>query len=382
MKLSKLAENIKFSAIPKIKQIARKFDHIEYYTMGEPSLPSPPNVKNSVIQAVLNDDTFYPENQGSIELRDLIAKNYNEQYYTQFTNKNVMITYGSTGALYLTLLTLISPNDEVILLTPHYSNYIGQIKNINAKPILVNLNNDFSVNIDNIEKSITPKSKALLLNSPSNPIGKVFNKEDIIKIGKLAKKYNLFIISDEIYSELAFEKNHHSFITPEQESFNNTFVINGFSKSYSMTGYRIGFISSPNTYALQIMSELDDQIYGGIPNFIQKGAITALKEPQYSSLIKQTYLQRRNQLYQGIKKIKNLDCILPEAAFYAFVNIKKTGLTSEEFVYKLMEEKQIAVVPGINYGEAGEGFIRISYVTTEEKINYLLESLNDFIQKL
>lgn len=382
MKLSKLAENIKFSAIPKIKKIAIKFDHIEYYTMGEPSLPSPPSVKKSVIQAILNDDTFYPENQGNIELRDLIAKNYNEQYYTQFTNKNVMITYGSTGALYLTLLTLISPNDEVILLTPHYSNYIGQIKNINAKPILVNLDNDFSVNIDNIEKSITPKSKALLLNSPSNPIGKVFNKEDIIKIGKLAKKYNLFIISDEIYSELVFEKKHHSFITPEQENFNNTFVINGFSKSYSMTGYRIGFISSPNTYALQIMTELDDQIYGGIPNFIQKGAITALKEPQYSNLIKQTYLQRRNQLYQGIKKIKNLDCILPEAAFYAFVNIKKTGLTSEEFVYKLMEEKQIAVVPGINYGEAGEGFIRISYVTTEEKINYLLESLNDFIQKL
>ena len=253
---------------------------------------------------------------------------------------------------------------------------------VKLKPILANLNNDFSVNIDNIEKSITPKSKALLLNSPSNPIGKVFNKEDIIKIGKLAKKYNLFIISDEIYSELVFEKNHHSFITPEQENFDNTFVINGFSKSYSMTGYRIGFISSPNTYALQIMSELDDQIYGGIPNFIQKGAITALKEPQYSSLIKQTYLQRRNQLYQGIKKIKNLDCILPEAAFYAFVNIKKTGLTSEEFVYKLMEEKQIAVVPGTNYGEAGEGFIRISYVTTEEKINYLLESLNDFIQKL
>ncbi|WP_118790049.1 pyridoxal phosphate-dependent aminotransferase [Haemophilus haemolyticus] len=382
MKLSKLAENIKFSAIPKINQIARKFDHVEYYTMGEPSLPSPTNVKNSVIQAILNDDTFYSENQGNIELRNLISKNYNEQYYTQFTNKNVMITYGSTGALYLTLLTLISPNDEVILLTPHYSNYIGQIKNINAKPILANLNNDFSVNIDNIEKSITPKSKALLLNSPSNPIGKVFNKEDIIKIGKLAKKYNLFIISDEIYSELVFEKNHHSFITPEQENFDNTFVINGFSKSYSMTGYRIGFISSPNTYALQIMSELDDQIYGGIPNFIQKGAITALKEPQYSSLIKQTYLQRRNQLYQGIKKIKNLDCILPEAAFYAFVNIKKTGLTSEEFVYKLMEEKQIAVVPGTNYGEAGEGFIRISYVTTEEKINYLLESLNDFIQKL
>lgn len=382
MKLSKLAENIKLSAIPKIKQIAIKFDHIEYYTMGEPSLPSPPSVKKSVIQAILNDDTFYPENQGNIELRDLIAKNYNEQYYTQFTNKNVMITYGSTGALYLTLLTLISPNDEVILLTPHYSNYIGQIKNINAKPILANLNNDFSVNIDNIEKSITPKSKALLLNSPSNPIGKVFNKEDIIKIGKLAKKYNLFIISDEIYSELVFEKKHHSFITPEQENFDNTFVINGFSKSYSMTGYRIGFISSPNTYALQIMSELEDQIYGGIPNFIQKGAITALKEPQYSSLIKQTYLQRRNQLYQGIKKIKNLDCILPEATFYAFVNIKKTGLTSEEFVYKLMEEKQIAVVPGTNYGEAGEGFIRISYVTTEEKINYLLESLNDFIQKL
>ena len=350
--------------------------------MGEPSLPSPTNVKNSVIQAILNDDTFYSENQGNIELRDLISKNYNEQYYTQFTNKNVMITYGSTGALYLTLLTLISPNDEVILLTPHYSNYIGQIKNINAKPILANLNNDFSVNIDNIEKSITPKSKALLLNSPSNPIGKVFNKEDIIKIGKLAKKYNLFIISDEIYSELVFEKNHHSFITPKQENFDNTFVINGFSKSHSMTGYRIGFISSPNAYALQIMSELDDQIYGGIPNFIQKGAITALKEPQYSSLIKQTYLQRRNQLYQGIKKIKNLDCILPEAAFYAFVNIKKTGLTSEEFVYKLMEEKQIAVVPGTNYGEAGEGFIRISYVTTEEKINYLLESLNDFIQKL
>ena len=382
MRLSKLNENIEFSAIPKIKQIARKFDNVEYYTMGEPSLPSPTNVKNSVIQAILNDDTFYPENQGNIELRDLISKNYNEQYYTKFTNKNVMITYGSTGALYLTLLTLISPNDEVILLTPHYSNYIGQIKNINAKPILANLNNDFSVNIDNIEKSITPKSKALLLNSPSNPIGKVFNKEDIIKIGKLAKKYNLFIISDEIYSELVFEKKHHSFITPEQENFDNTFVINGFSKSYSMTGYRIGFISSPNTYALQIMSELDDQIYGGIPNFIQKGAITALKEPQYSSLIKQTYLQRRNQLYQGIKKIKNVDCILPEAAFYAFVNIKKTGLTSEEFVYKLMEEKQIAVVPGINYGEAGEGFIRISYVTTEEKINYLLESLNDFIQKL
>lgn len=382
MKLSYLAENLDFSVIPKISKFAVQFKPVEYYTMGEPDLPSPLKVKEAVIQAILNDDTYYPETQGNSELRTLISQNYNYQYNTQLTEKNVLITSGATGALYLTLLTLVSPNDEVIILTPHYSNYIGQIKNVGAVPILVELNQDFSLNLKNIEQAITHKTKALLLNTPNNPLGTVFNKKEILEIGGLAKKYNLFIIADEIYSKLIFEKKHCSFIHPKQANFSNTFLIDGLSKSHSMTGYRLGFVITPNKNALHIMSELDEQIYGGVPHFIQKGAIAALKqESKYSSIIRHTYLKRRNQLYEGLKKIKNLDCMLPEATFYAFVNIKKTGLTSEEFVYKLIREKHIVVVPGTNYGKAGEGFIRISYATTEQKINHLINALNEFMKQ-
>lgn len=384
MKLSYLAENQHYSAIPRITQFAQQFKHVEYYTTGEPDLPSPESVKQAVIQAILNNDTYYPDIQGDSTLRTIISQYYNAHYQTQLNHENIMITCGSTGALYLTLLTLISPNDEVILLTPHYSNYIGQIRNVGAKPVLVELNknNNFLFDIHKLEQSITPKTKALLFNIPNNPLGTILNKQEILNIGQLAKKNGLFIISDEIYSRLVFDKSHTSFLLPEQANLENTFVIDGVSKSHSMTGYRIGFVITPHTRALHAMTELNDQIYGGVPNFIQKGVAAALTtEAQYSEKIKNEYAKRREQLYQGLKQIKNINCIFPNAAFYMFVNIKKSGLSSEEFVYKLIQEKQIVVVPGTNYGQAGEGFIRISYATTKDRINYFINEFSEFMKQ-
>lgn len=381
--LSDTAKNFPSSGIRKMFELAQKYDNLINLSVGEPNFETPVHIRDAAKKALDEGCTHYCPNAGLNELRELIAQKYNKLIGSNYTYENVIITVGASEALFLSLAATLNIDDEVIIPEPYYPNYEGPIALSHGKIVFVHLdkNNDFKLNPYDIEKAITPKTKVIILNSPNNPLGRFIEESDIKKICEIAKKHNLIILSDEVYDHIMFDEN--KFFSPAhlEEVREQTIIVNSFSKTFAMTGWRIGFLIA-NKEIAAAASKLQGGVVSCVPTFIQNAAITALESPMDSSeqMIKD-YYRRRDILIDGLNSIKGIKCFKSTSTFYAFANIAAFGQTSEEFCTELLLKAKVVCVPGSAFGESGEGYMRLSFANSDENLKEAVKRIGAFISK-
>jgi len=349
--------------------------------IGEPDLNTPIEIIEEGCKALHSGKTRYTVNAGIIELRIEIAKHLNR--YDLFVNpeREIIVTVGGMGALALCLLVTITPGDEVILQDPQWLNYFSQIKFCGGKPILVPVyeKNEFKVSSESIKKRITSRTKILMLNSPNNPTGAVLDYDDLKDIARLAKEYDLLVISDEVYSTFVYDGVKHYSIASIDGMMERTIVINSFSKSFAMTGWRIGFAAG-NKQIIEKMTRLQENLVACANASSQYAAIKALNIFKKTDNMIEVYRKRRDLIIDGLNSIRGISCCKPQGSFYVFVNIKKLGKSSETVANEFLEKANIITIPGSAFGPHGEGYLRISYTNSEENLKEAVKRIKKYIE--
>ncbi len=381
--LSKKVINIKPSGIRKFFDLVSEMDDVISLGVGEPDFDTPWHIRDEGIYALEKGKTFYTSNSGLKELRQEIV-NYIKR--TQNINYNpsdeIIITVGGSEAIDIGMRSLINEGDEVIIPQPSYVSYEPCCILADAKPVIINLKaeNEFRLRKEELLNAITPKTKLLVLPYPNNPTGAVMDRKDLEEIAEVIKEKDIYVMSDEIYSELTYKGTHVSIASIDGMK-ERTILINGFSKSYAMTGWRLGYALAPQEIIKQ-MTKIHQYAIMCAPTTSQYSAIEALKNGNEDVVrMRQAYNQRRRFLLNSFKEM-GLDCFEPYGAFYVFPCIKKFGLSSEEFATKLLEEEKVAVIPGNAFGESGEGYLRISYAYSLDNLKKALERINKFVKRL
>lgn len=384
MKLSSMAQKIEPSLARRIFNEAHSYMNVIDFTLGDPDYQTPDYIKQAGCNAILSGKTHYSQNAGLLELRVRLAEQLERQYSVKYSAESeIIVSVGAMEGLYLSLLCILNPGDEVIIPAPYWLNYCHMVQMCGGVPIIIDslATNNFALDVDKIESSITDKTVAIIVNSPNNPTGVVYDFEQVKKLAEVVNNKNLFIIWDETYKSIVFEKKYTSILNFLGMKDNTVFV-DSFSKKFSMTGWRIGYVAG-HSELIKNMTKLQENIAACAPLPSQHAAIEALKiEKNVISEFTEGFRHRRDILVSQINLIDKLNCKLPEGTFYAFVNIEKTGLRSEEFALRLLREKQIAVVPGIAYGACADGYIRIAYTLNEDKIKEGVGRIADFVASL
>lgn len=378
-------EHVKEIAVPDIRKFSNEVtqyaDGINL-TIGEPDFPTPDIVKQAGIESIQNDLTSYSHNAGLIELRRSVANFFEEKYSFSFCPESeIIITNGASEGIDSVLRTILSPGDEVIITAPIYSAYEPIVHLCGGKTIYLDTtSSDFVPDVAVLEEMINKKTKAVILNYPSNPTGKTLAKEIMDDIAKVIEVHNVFLISDEIYSENTFNGVHHSF-GAYKSIRNKLFLLHGLSKSHSMTGWRIGYVLGEKSLIEQVLKvHLYNSICAPLPS--QYAAIKALNDARdVPNEMNAQYIRRRDYLMERIERM-GLDVIKPEGAFYLFPSIKSTNLTSYEYATRLFAEEHVAVVPGSGFTRFGEGFIRISYANSMDNLIEAMDRMERFINRL
>ena len=381
--LSKMVETIKPSGIRKFFDIVSEMKDAISLGVGEPDFDTPWHIRDEGIYALSKGRTFYTSNAGLKELREEICNYLKRTQNIQYNPlKEVIVTVGGSEAIDIGLRAIINAGDEVIIPQPAYVSYEPCTILAGAKPVIINLKaeNEFRLTAEELENAITDKTKVLILPFPNNPTGAIMEREDLEKIAKVIKKHDIYVMSDEIYSELTYKGEHVSIASIEgmQE---RTILINGFSKAYAMTGWRLGYACGPESIIKQ-MTKIHQFAIMCAPTTSQYAAVEALKNGEADvKMMRQAYNQRRRFLLNAFKEM-NLECFEPFGAFYVFPCIKEFGMTSEEFATKFLEEEKVAAVPGNAFGESGEGYLRISYAYSLDNLKIAMERFKRFVEKL
>lgn len=382
MKISKNTQEIKPSAIRKMFNKALQYDKVISFTLGEPDFTASENVVKAGCEAIQKGFSKYSANAGIMPLRQAVSDNLKKKNNVFYNPENeVTITVGAMNALYLTLKVLLNPQDEVIISAPCWTNYQQQIKMCDGVPVLVEVNedNDFMFDIENLEKAITPKTKAILINSPCNPTGGILDYNTLEGIAALAKKYDLVVISDEVYQYIIFDDNKHISISSLEGMKERTVIIDSWSKGYAMTGWRVGYAAGPE-WLISNVTKLQENVVACAAMPCQYAALEAITGPQdYVDYMVSQYKERRDIVVEKLNAIPGITCKKPKGTFYAFVNIKGTNMSSDDFAVKLLEQKQVVVVPGTAFSEFGEGYIRLSFATSKEEIIKGLDLIKEFV---
>lgn len=381
--LSKKVKEIKPSGIRKFFDIAKEIEGAISLGVGEPDFDTPWHIREEGIYSLEQGRTVYTSNSGLKELREEIANYMYRRFSLDYHwDTGILVTVGGSEAIDVALRSMIEPGDEVIIPTPCYVSYEPCAVLAGASVVTIPLKNenDFRLTPEELENAITPRSKVLLLNYPNNPTGAVMNVDDLKAIAKVIIKHDLFVISDEIYSELSYFSSHVSIASIEGMK-DRCLVINGFSKSYSMTGWRLGYACGPKEIIAQ-MTKIHQFAIMCAPTTSQYAAVEALKNGDKDVLtMKEAYDERRRYVLYRLKEM-GLPCFTPKGAFYVFPDIRKYNMSSEEFCIKLLNQEKVVVVPGSAFGESGEGFVRISYAYSLEDLKRALERVQRFISTL
>jgi aminotransferase len=370
------------SGIRRFFDIAATMDDVISLGIGEPDFDTPEPITRAGIEALKKGETHYSSNSGLMELRTALAEHLERMYgQTYDPVSEILVTVGVSEALYLAFAATLDPGDEVIVPEPCFVAYAPEVIFAGGTPVAVptTVENDFQVTAEAIEAAITPRTKALLIGYPNNPTGAVMTRERLIEIAAIAEKHDLLVISDEIYDQLVYGVEHVCF--PSLPGMHNrTILLQGFSKAYAMTGWRVGYAAAP-AEILDMMRRVHQYTIMSAPTVSQCAALAALQvgEPYVKEMVAE-YDRRRRLIVDGMNKI-GLTCFEPRGAFYAFPSIEITGMEGNEFAETLLEEEQVAVVPGSAFGEAGKGHVRCSYATAYEKIEQALERLHRFVQR-
>lgn len=379
--LSEKVQTIRPSGIRKFFDLASQMEGVISLGVGEPDFDTPWHIREAAIYSIEEGRTHYTANQGLLELREEIVSYAKRRFNLDYDpNDNVIVTVGGSEAIDIAMRALVNPGDEVILMEPCYVAYTPSVEICGAKPVHIKLEHkdEFKLTPEKLEAAITPKSKVMLLNYPSNPTGGVMTKEDYEKLVPIIKKHELIVISDEIYAELTYDGEFCSLANFE-EIKDQVIVINGFSKAFAMTGWRLGYTLANKEFTAA-MNKIHQYIIMSAPTAAQYGAIEALHNGDiHVAEMKEAYESRRNFITKGFNRI-GLPTHLPHGAFYIFPDIRSTGLTSDEFCEKLLAEEKVACVPGTAFGDAGEGFVRVSYAYSIEHIKEAIERIDHFMR--
>ncbi|MCP5520042.1 MAG: aminotransferase class I/II-fold pyridoxal phosphate-dependent enzyme [Verrucomicrobiales bacterium] len=351
--------------------------------VGEPDFVTPWNIREAAIYALERGRTTYTSNFGLLKLREAIARRVAEGFGAAYNPVNeVLVTVGVSEALDIAMRALLNPGDEVIYHEPCYVSYMPGIALAHgvARPVVCRAEDGFAVRPEAIAAMITPRTKVLVLNFPTNPTGGTMTQPDLQAIADLAVKHNLIVITDEIYSELTYEGHHASFVAlPGMRE--RTIFLHGFSKAYAMTGFRIGYACGP-VDLIEAMMKVHQYSMLCASIISQEAAIEALRNGQSATEeMRESYRLRRDFIVRSFNEI-GLPCHLPRGAFYAFPSVQPTGLTSKEFAVRLLKEKSVACVPGTAFGECGEGFLRCCYATAMDRIEEAVERMAQFVRSL
>ena len=371
------------SGIRKFFDILDSMTDVTALTVGQPDFVTPWKIREAGIESLETGKTYYTSNAGTLELRQEISRYMNRRFdLTYDPQTEVVVTVGGSEAIDVAMRTLLQPGDEVIIPTPCFVCYEPLCKLTGAIPVIVETRNEdrFKLTPELLESAITEKTKMLVLAYPNNPTGAIMDAEDLEKIAKILREKQIIILSDEIYAELTYGRRHVS-IASLPEMWERTVVVSGFSKAYAMTGWRLGYICAPAPLAKQML-KLHQYAIMCAPTTAQLAAITALRDcDEDVAAMTAEYDRRRRLIYNGLRDI-GVESFEPEGAFYIYPNIGKFGLSSEEFCEKLLYEHKCAIVPGVAFGAAGEGFARISYAYSVKHINQALERMEAFIKTL
>ena len=381
--LSDIVETIKPSGIRKFFDIVSEMKDAISLGVGEPDFDTPWHIRDEGIYALSKGKTFYTSNAGLKELREEICKYLKRTQNIEYNPlKEVIVTVGGSEAIDIGLRAIVNYGDEVIIPQPAYVSYEPCTILAGAKPVIINLKaeNEFRLTAEELENVITDKTKVLILPFPNNPTGAIMEREDLEKIAKIIIKHDLYVISDEIYSELTYKGEHIS-IASIAGMKERTILINGFSKAYAMTGWRLGYACGPEAIIKQ-MTKIHQFAIMCAPTTSQYAAVEALKNGDEDvKMMRQAYNQRRRFLLNAFKEM-DVKCFEPYGAFYVFPCIKEFGMTSEEFATKFLEEEKVAAVPGNAFGDSGEGYLRISYAYSLENLKIAMERFKKFVEKL
>lgn len=381
--LSKTITTIQPSGIRKFFDVVSEMPDAISLGVGEPDFDTPWHIRDEGIYSLEKGRTFYTSNAGLKELKIEISKFLDRRYGLKYNyNDEIIITVGGSEAIDIAMRAMLDPGDEVLIPQPSYVSYVPCAVLANGTPVPIELKaeNDFRLTAEQLEAAITPKSKLLVLPFPNNPTGAVMEKKDLEAIAEVIEKYDLFVLSDEIYSELTYLENHVS-IASLPGMWERTIVINGFSKSHAMTGWRLGYACGPSEIIRQMLKIHQFAIMCA-PTTSQYAAVAAMRDGDKDvEMMREEYNQRRRFLMHRFKEM-GLECFEPFGAFYVFPCIKEFGMTSDEFATELLKSKKVAVVPGTAFGDSGEGFLRISYAYSIDDLKVALERIEEFITEL
>ena len=380
--LSKQVVALEPSGIRKFFDIVSEMPEAISLGVGEPDFDTPWRVREEGIYSLEKGRTFYTSNAGLKELRQEICSYLSRKYELSYEENEIVVTVGGSEGIDITMRTILNPGDEVIVAQPSFVSYLPCITMAGGVPVIVNLKEEdkFKLKKEQLEEVVTDKTKAIFISFPNNPTGAIMTKEELEPIAEFAKEQDLMVISDEIYSELTYGTKHVS-IGSFPEMKERTIVVNGFSKAFAMTGWRLGYVAGPSVIMKQ-MVKVHQYVIMAAPTNSQYAAIEAMRycDDEVEEM-RIAYNQRRRYLVHAFEEM-GLDCFEPEGAFYIFPSIKKFGMTSEEFATRLLNEQKVAIVPGSAFGECGEGYLRVSYAYSIDELKEALGRLDTFIKGL
>ena len=378
--LSKSVQNLRPSGIRRYFDIAATMEDVVTLGIGEPNFVTPQHIVDAGINSLETGQTGYTSNAGLYELRAAIASHIQNRYNLTYSpDTEVLVTVGVSEALYLAMKAVLDPGDEVLVVEPCFVANAAAIEMAGGVPVMVEtlVEHDFQVTGTELEAQITPRTKAILMSYPNNPTGAILTPEHMQQVADIAEKYDLVVISDEIYERLVYGVDHINFATLPK-MFERTIVLSGLSKSYAMTGWRIGYATAPEPF-ISAMKKLHQYLIMSAPTIGQVAAVEAIQHGEDDvEYMRQQYDRRRKLIVDGFNRL-GLTCFEPRGAFYAFPSIAITGMDDETFCELLLKEERLALVPGSAFGDSGRGFIRASYATSEETIIKALERLERFM---
>ena len=385
IQISNIANSIQTSFTRQLFNMAKEYDDVIDFTLGDPDVQPHSAIKQAACRAILDGKTRYSQNAGLLELRQTIATYYQRKEGLQYQpDGEIMVSIGAMEGLYLALLSLLNEGDEVIIPAPYYVNYTQMVAMCHAIPVVVDNpdQTDLSFRLEDIERVVTPRTRAIIINTPSNPTGRVLSQEILQGISDIAKRYDLVVIADEVYKCLIYDKQEWRSIAHIDGMRERTILVNSLSKEFCMTGYRIGYVLAPDE-VISAMTKLQENVAACAPLPSQYAAIEALgSNEDYSKDMVRIFSERKNCIVDGINQIQGLKCNAPDATFYLMVDISSTGMNSVDFAVALLRAQHVAVVPGITYGKCCDRYVRIAFTYELDYIKEGIRRIAQFMEEI
>ena len=381
-RMSRLGTETAFEVLAKARMLESEGKDIIHLEIGEPDFDTPSNVVQAGVEALENGHTHYGPSPGLMEVRERIAEEVSQTRGISVTADNVVITPGGKPIMFFSILALVDEGDEVLYPNPGFPIYESMIRFVGGVPVPMKLpeSRDFNVDVEEVASQITPRTRLMILNSPNNPCGSIIEKREQQELADLAKEHDIMVLSDEIYIRFLYEGQHHS-ISSFPGMRERTIILDGFSKTYAMTGWRIGFGVMPQEL-VEPISRLSTNSVSCTASFTQMAVLEAMQGPQddADSMVAE-FKRRRDIIVNGLNRIPGIRCAMPKGAFYVFPSIEGTGMSSREFADGLLEDGGVACLAGESFGEYGQGCVRFSFANSAENIEAALERIERFVSE-